>query len=213
MTSFPWIDVVILAGLIVLNGLFSMAELAIVSARPARLRVAADKGSVAARTALAMQDDPGKLLSTTQIGITLIAVVSGAFSGASLGRPVGDWLGAIGVPAAYADQAGFILVIAVTTYFSVVVGELVPKQLALRAAEPITLLATRPMALIARMVGPIVWLLDRSSRLLLGLLGVRDEGAASLTTEELHMVFDEATRSGVIEEGERAMMTGMMGLA
>jgi putative hemolysin len=112
--SFPWTDVLIIAGLIVLNGLFAMAELAIVSARPARLRIAADKGSRGARLALAMQGDPGKLLSTTQIGITLIAIISGAFSGASLGKPMGQLLAMVGVPAAYADEAGFTLVIAIT---------------------------------------------------------------------------------------------------
>jgi putative hemolysin len=156
-------------GLVVLNGLFSMSELAIVSARPARLKVAAEAGSRGARTALELAADPGKFLSTVQIGITLVGI-AGAYSGASLGGPVGERLAAAGVPARYAGEAGFILVIAVTTYLSLVVGELVPKQLALRAAEPIAIVAARPMVLIARINAPFVWALDRSSGLLLRLL-------------------------------------------
>ena len=135
MTPFPWTDVLVIAGLILLNGLFAMSELAIVSARPARLKVAADKGSGGARCALALTTDPGKFLSTVQIGITLVAIISGAYSGASLGGPTGERLVALGVPQRYAGEAGFALVIVITTYFSVIIGELVPKQLALRLVE------------------------------------------------------------------------------
>ncbi|MEW9854787.1 hemolysin family protein [Novosphingobium sp. M1R2S20] len=213
MTPFPWTDLVVIAALILLNGLFSMSELAIVSARPARLRVSAEKGSKAASTAIALAEDPGKFLSTVQIGITLIGIIAGAYSGASLGGPVGERLAALGVPVRFAGEAGFTLVIIATTYASVVVGELVPKQIALRAAEPIALIMALPMALLARAMGPFVWLLDRSSALLLRLLAVRRGGEGRLTAEELHMIFAEATRSGVIEEGERAMMAGVMRLA
>src|SRR5688500_7589249 len=137
MSPFPWFDVAILAGLILLNGVFSMSELAIVSARTAQLRLAAERGSKGAKTALDLAADPGKFLSTVQIGITLVSIITGAVSGAALGGPVGERLIVVGVPAEYADTAGFTVVIAVTTYLSLVVGELVPKQLALRAAMPI----------------------------------------------------------------------------
>lgn len=213
MTPFPWPDVFVIVGLVVLNGLFSMSELAIVSARPARLKVAAEAGSRGARTALALAADPGKFLSTVQIGITLVGIVAGAYSGASLGGPVGERLAAAGVPARYAGEAGFVLVIAVTTYLSLVVGELVPKQLALRAAEPIAILAARPMVLIARVNAPFVWALDRSSGLLLRLLRLNKGTEQEVTAEELQMIFAEATRSGVIEEDERALMTSVMRLA
>ena len=213
MTHFPWSDVLVIAGLILLNGLFSMSELAIVSARPARLKVAAERGSAGARTALALAADPGRFLSTVQIGITLVGIIAGAYSGASLGGPVGERMEAAGLPHEYADDAGFALVIAATTYFSLVIGELVPKQLALRHAEGIALLAARPMALIARITAPLVWLLDTSSSWLLRLLGVSRKGEAAVTAEELHMIFAEATRSGVIEEDERQIMTGIMRLA
>ncbi|GAO54148.1 MULTISPECIES: hemolysin family protein [unclassified Novosphingobium] len=213
MTPFPWPDVFVIVGLVVLNGLFSMSELAIVSARPARLKVAAEAGSRGARTALELAADPGKFLSTVQIGITLVGIVAGAYSGASLGGPVGERLAAAGVPARYAGEAGFILVIAITTYLSLVVGELVPKQLALRAAEPIAIVAARPMVLIARINAPFVWALDRSSGLLLRLLRLNKGAEQEVTAEELQMIFAEATRSGVIEEDERALMTSVMRLA
>ncbi len=213
MTPFPLTDVAIIAGLILLNGLFSMSELAIVSARPARLRVQAERGHHGAKTALALATDPGKFLSTVQIGITLVGIIAGAYSGASLGGPTGERLALLGVPADYADVAGFTLVIVLTTYFSLVVGELVPKQVALRAAEPIAMVAAVPMAVVARVTAPFVWLLDRSSSLLLRLMGVSHGGEGGVTAEELHMIFAEATRSGAIEEDERQIMTGIMKLA
>ena len=213
MTPFPWSDVLIIAGLILLNGIFSMSELAIVSARTAQLRVAADGGSRGADTAIALAADPGKFLSTVQIGITLVGIIAGAYSGASLGGPVGQRLAMLGVPMEYAANAGFALVIVLTTYFSLVVGELVPKQLALRNAFPIAIAMSRPMAFIARVCAPFVWLLDRSSSLLVRLLGVSHKGQHGVSAEELHMLFAEATRSGVLEEGERAIMSGIMRLA
>lgn len=213
MTPFPLTDVAIIAGLILLNGVFSMSELAIVSARPARLKVQAERGHHGAKTALGLASDPGKFLSTVQIGITLVGIIAGAYSGASLGGPTGERLALLGVPGNYADVAGFALVIVLTTYFSLVVGELVPKQLALRAAEPIAMAAALPMAVVARITAPFVWLLDRSSSLLLRLMGVSHSGEAGVTAEELHMIFAEATRSGAIEEDERQIMTGIMKLA
>jgi len=213
VTPFPWTDLIIIACLILVNGLFAMSELAIVSARSSRLRISAKDGSNSARLALEMAADPGEFLSTVQIGITLIGIIAGAYSGASLGAPVGERLAAIGFPSVYAPQAGFALVIIATTYFSLVIGELVPKQLALRAAEPIALFMARPMALLARLMAPIVWLLDRSSALVLRLMAVRRSGQARITAEELQMIFAEATHSGVIEEDERAMMSGIMRLA
>lgn len=213
VTPFPWTDLLIIAGLILINGLFSMSELAIVSARSARLKVSAEKGSGAAQTALDLAADPGRFLSTVQIGITLIGIIAGAYSGASLGGPVGERVALLGVPERFAAELGFALVIIATTYASVVVGELVPKQLALRMAEPVALIMARPMALLAKAMAPFVWLLDRSSALILRLFSIRGGDSEQLTAEELHMIFAEATRTGVIEEEERAMMTGVMRLA
>lgn len=213
MTPFPWTDLLIIAGLIVLNGVFAMSELAIVSARTARLKASAEKGTKGAKIALSLAADPGKFLSTVQIGITLIGIVAGAYSGASLGTPVGERLAAIGFPAEYAEQAGFVSVIALTTYFSLVVGELVPKQVALRAAVPIALVMAAPMALLAKVAAPVVWVLDASSGLLIRLLGVRPGGQSSLSAEELQVLFAEATRTGVIETEQQQMLQGVVRLA
>jgi putative hemolysin len=212
MAPFPWYDLAILAGLILVNGIFSMSELAIVSARTAKLRLAAEKGSGGAKTALALAAEPGKFLATVQIGITLVAVIAGAFSGATLGGPVAERLATLGLEPNTAERVSLALVIGLTTFFTLVVGELVPKQIALRAAVPLALVMARPMALFARVAAPFVWLLDTSSSLILQALGMHHRGEHRLTAEELQMIFAEATRSGVIEEGERAMLSGIMRL-
>lgn len=213
MTPFPWPDLIILGCLIVINGVFAMSELAIVSARTTQLQGSADKGSTSARLAMDLAADPGKFLSTVQIGITLIGIIAGAYSGATLGGPVGERLAALGVSAEYAGQAGFAVVIALTTYLSLVVGELVPKQLALRAAVPIALVMARPMVILARIAAPLVWILDTSSGLLIRLFGVRPGGQASVTAEELHMIFADATHSGVIEADQHQILSGAVRLA
>lgn len=210
MSPFPWHYFIALVGLIVLNGVFAMSELAIVSAKSSRLRMAAERGSKNAAAALALAQDPGKFLSTVQIGITLIGIIAGAVSGAALGGPVGERIALLGIDPAVAGEIGFVAVIALTTYLSLVVGELVPKQLALRAAEPIAMIMARPMQLLAAIAAPFVWLLDTSSGALMRLLGVRHSGESALTAEELQMIFTDATNSGVIDEQERKVLSGIM---
>lgn len=213
MTPFPWTDLFIIAGLIVLNGVFAMSELAIVSAKTSTLKAKAEEGSVSARTAIRLAAEPGRFLSTVQIGITLIGIVAGAYSGTSLGGPVGERLASLGVPDDMAAAAGFAVVIAITTYFSVVIGELVPKQLALRAAVPMSLVMARPMDFLARIAAPAVWVLDKSSAGLIALFGIRSKGQPSVTAEELQMIFADATRSGVIEHDQHQILTGVVRLA
>jgi putative hemolysin len=206
---FPWLSVAIILALIVLNGLFAMCELAIVSARKARLQAMVKVGRSGAATALKLQANPGRLLSTVQIGITLISILTGAFSGAALEVPVGQRLALIGIPAHY----GFAVTIVVTTYVSLIAGELVPKQFALRSPEPIATLAAVPMDWFARATGPIGWLLDRTSAAIFRLLGLQRETDKHVTAEELHLIVAEASRSGVIEESERAIISGVVRLA
>ena len=194
MTPFPWIDLAVIGALVLVNAAFAMSELAIVSARPARLRLLAERGSKGAAVALELAEDPGRFLSTAQSGITLIGVIAGAFSGVSLEKPLGERLVALGLPAHWGHDAGFAVAIALTTYLNLVVGELVPKQLALRAAEPIATFSARPMAAFARAAAPMVWLLDRSSALLLRLIGVRAKSKPAVTEEELHLMIHEASR-------------------
>ena len=213
LPSFPWIDVAIILALVALNGVFAMSELAIVSARRARLEGLARAGKRGARTAIDLASDPGKFLSTVQIGITLIGIIAGAYSGASLGTPTAARIEMLGIEKETAETAGFAIVIALTTYASLIVGELVPKQFALRSPEPIALLVATPMLWLSKLTAPLVWLLDRSSALIFRLLGMNRESENRVTAEELHMLVAEATSSGVIEEHERSIISGVVRLA
>ena len=213
VTPFPWTDLAIILALVVLNGVFAMSELAIVSAKTSTLEAKAEAGSTSARIAIALAAEPGKFLSTVQIGITLIGIINGAYSGASLGGPVGERLAALGLPPQYADETGFAVVIAFTTYISLIIGELVPKQLALQVAVPVSLVMARPMAFMAKAAAPLVWLLDSSSAAIIRLFGIRNGDEGRVTAEELQMIFAEATRSGVIEDEQRQLLTGVVRLA
>ena len=214
MTPFPWSDVAIIAVLILLNGLFAMSELAIVSSRDPRLQAAEKRGSRGAKIARQLAADPGRFLSTVQVGITLIGILAGAYSGASLGQPVADRLGAwFGLDDQHAEAAGFAVVIGITTYFSLIAGELVPKQFALRTPERIAITMAVPMYWLSRVAAPLVWLLDNSSALIFRLLGLNRESEDRVTAEELHLIVAEASKSGVIEESERAIISGVVRLA
>lgn len=213
LPPFPWIDVAIILALIALNGVFAMSELAIVSARKARLEAMVRAGKRGARTAISLASDPGKFLSTVQIGITLIGIIAGAYSGASLGMPTAARIEAWGVAHETAETIGFAIVIALTTYASLIVGELVPKQFALRSPEPIAVLVATPMKWLARITAPVVWVLDQSSALVFRVLGMNRESENRVTAEELHMLVAEATHSGVIEEHERSIISGVVRLA
>ena len=212
-SPFPWFDVVIILFLVALNGVFAMSELAIVSAREARLKAMAKAGRPGAQTALDLAADPGRFLSTVQIGITLIGILAGAYSGASLGGPVAERLALLGLDPETARTAGFVLVIALTTYASLIIGELVPKQFALRAPEPIAAFVATPMHWLSRATAPLVWLLDQTSALIFRLLRLQRESKTRVTAEELHMVVAEAHHAGVLEENERAIISGVVRLA
>jgi len=213
LLPFPWLDVVLILALIALNGLFAMSELAIVSSRDARLKAMAKSGSKGARVALDLAAEPGRFLSTVQIGITLIGILAGAYSGASLGRPVGQRLALLGVDPETAATLGFVLVIVATTFVSLIVGELVPKQFALRSPEPIAAIMARPMLWMSKLTAPFVWLLDRTSAGIFKAIGLNRENQNHVTAEELHLVVAEAQTAGVLEESERAIISGIVRLA
>jgi len=214
LTPFPWGDLAIILALIALNGVFAMSELAIVSARRARLDAITRKSQLkGAQTAISLASNPGRFLSTVQIGITLIGIIAGAYSGASLSGPVAERLVLLGLPTNWSDDVGFGLVIGLTTFASLIIGELVPKQFALRAPEPIAVVMAVPMVMLARITAPIVWLLDRTSALIFRLLGMNRESDSHVTAEELHLIVAEASKSGIIEESERAIISGVVRLA
>ena len=210
---FPWLDLLLILALVAINGILSMSELAIVSAREARLKAMAKTGSAGAKCALELAAEPGRFLSTVQIGITLIGILAGAFSGARLGVPVGDRLALLGIDPATAQTVGFGLVIVVTTFASLVIGELVPKQFALRNPEAIAAIMSRPMMWMSKATAPFVWLLDRTSALIFRSLGLTRENKNVVTAEELHLVVAEAQTAGVLDEDERAIISGIVRLA
>ncbi|WP_435163936.1 hemolysin family protein [Falsirhodobacter sp. 1013] len=206
-----YLEILIVAVLIVINGALAMSEMAVVSARPARLRNMSEGGSTAAATALRLAADPGRFLSTVQIGITLVGVLSGAFSGATLGGRFAAFLASNNVP--FADTLGVGLVVVVITYLSLIVGELVPKQIALKNPEAVAVSVAPAMLLLSKIGAPIVWVLDVSGRGLLKLLRVQNEEKNRVTDEEVRTILAEAHVEGVIETGERHMLTGVMRLA
>jgi putative hemolysin len=213
LEPFPWLDLVTILFLVALNGVFAMSELAIVSSRKPRLKALARAGRRGAQTAHDLASDPGRFLSTVQIGITLIGILAGAYSGASLGGPAGDRIALLGIDPDTAQTLGFALVIGLTTYASLVIGELVPKQFALRSPETIAVLVAPPMLWLSRATAPIVWLLDRTSALIFRLLRLNRESSDHVTAEDLHLVVAEAATAGVLEESERALISSVVRLA
>ncbi len=206
------IEILVILALIVINGVLAMSELAIVSARPGRLKTLEGK-SRGARMALRLAENPGHFLSTVQIGITAVGVLSGALSGATLGLRLEQWLVSQGVEPDWAATLGVGGVVVAITYFSLIVGELVPKQLALRNAEGVAIRMAPAMTLLSIIGAPLVWFLDRSGRLLLWLLGQRGSSENRVTEEEVHVLLAEAHEGGVLETEEREMITGVMRLS
>lgn len=206
-------EILVVLALTILNGVLAMSELAVVSSRTARLKVLSDQGNKGAATALRLADNPGRFLSTVQIGITLVGVLSGAFSGATLGTRLSEWLGSHGFSASVADTLGVGLVVVAITYLSLILGELVPKQIALRDPERIAARVAPTMSLLARIGAPLVFLLDVSGKAVLALLGQKGESEEKVTEEEVRTIIAEAETAGVLERDEREMIAGVMRLA
>ena len=206
------LELAIIVVLIVVNGLLSMSELAIVSSRPARLKILAQKQTRGAEIALKLASDRGRFLSTVQIGITLVGILSGAFSGATLGQRLTEWLVGLGMSQSAADILGIGLVVTVITYATLIMGELVPKQVALRNPELIAVKVAPAMDFLARISMPLVVLLDVSGQFILALLGRSAEAEAKISEDEIHHVVREAEGAGVLEPGEKEMIAGVMRL-
>lgn len=207
------LEILIVLLLTMFNGVLAMSELAIVSARPARLKVMAAEGSRGAEIALDLGTEPGRFLSSVQIGITLVGVLSGAFSGATLGARLAAALIDSGLSPALAQALGVGGVVVLITYLSLIVGELVPKQIALRAPEAVAVRISPLILFISRIAAPIVWLLDKSGNVLLRLLGQSGESDRSISDEEIRVMLSEARTAGVIEPAETEMIAGVMRIA
>ncbi|TCZ55029.1 HlyC/CorC family transporter [Roseicella aquatilis] len=208
-----WFEIGVILLLVALNGAFALSELAIVSARRGRLLAMQRAGSPGASAALALAEDPQRFLPTVQVGISLVGILAGVFGGAQLAGPLGEALTRIPGLAPFATQASFALVVLAIAYANLILGELVPKQLALRDPERFAVAVARPMARLSRVTAPIVWVLSRSSSGVLRLFGAHRPQDQSVTEEEVKAVVAEGAQVGALEHEERHMIERVLRLA
>ncbi len=204
-------EFLIVLALILLNGFFAMSEMSVMTSRKSRLKQQATTSKRAAR-ALELSEKPENFLSTVQIGITLIGILTGVYGGESIGLMIGDWLRQLAPGFGYADLTGKALAVALITYLTLIFGELVPKRLALTRSEDIASFVAVPMSWLARIAAPGVWLLSRSTQLVLRVVGLGKTESASVSEEEIRMLVAESHEQGVIDSHERDMMNRVMRL-
>jgi putative hemolysin len=205
-------EVLFLAVLIVLNGVFALSEIAVVSARKTRLQQWADEGRSSAAVALRLANEPGRFLSTIQVGITTIGVLSGAVAVASVAQPLAAGLAQVPVLAPYSEGFAIGIVVLVVTYLSVVIGELVPKRLALIDPEAIASVIALPMEWLSRVASPLVRFFNLSSEAVLRLVGARQAAGSPVTEEEIKVLMEQGTEAGVFEESEQALVSNILRL-
>lgn len=205
-------DLALLLFLILLNGIFAMSEIAVVSSRKARLQRLAENGSPGAHSALALHNEPANFLSTIQVGITSVGILSGAIGETALADPLTTWLSQFAWLEGYARGIALTLVVIGLTYFSVVVGELVPKRLGLLAPEGTASLIARPMNTLSRFARPVVWLLSTSSSLLLSLMGARRKEEPPVTDDEINVLMGQGAEAGVFHESEQEIVSNVLRL-
>lgn len=206
-------ELLIILLLIILNGIFSMSEIAIVSSRKTRLEQAAKSGNSGARIALKLAGEPNTFLSTVQIGITLIGIVTGVFGGASMAEMLAPTFAKIPLLAPYSQTIALTLVVLLITYLSLVVGELVPKRIGMNAPEKIAMLVARPMDILSRVTAPFVWLLSKSTEFLLTIFQVKTSEEAPVTEAEIRSLIGHGTRSGIFEEIEQDIVERVFNLS
>ena len=207
-----WIDVFFLVLLVLLNGLFAMSEIALITSRRARLQQFKENKTPGAQRAMDLNDDPTKALSTIQVGITSIGILLGIVGESALAGPVSDFLVVVGLGRDTANVVSVVLVVILVTYFSIVVGELVPKRLGQLAPEKIACRVASPIYILSWIAAPFVRLLSSSTRLFLRLFGLRGDEREQVTEEEIHALIDEGEESGVIERVERDMVRNIFRL-
>jgi putative hemolysin len=207
------LEIAVILLLVLINGTFSMSELAIVSSRRARLMAMQRAGKPGAAAALALAEDPSRFLPTVQVGITLVGIFAGAYAGQGMGQRLGEVLALIPGMAPYANQVALFLVVLMITYLSLILGELVPKQFALRNPEGVAVLVARPMTALSRFASPMVWLLSHSSALVLRILGASAPVDSAVTEEEVKAVVAEGAQAGALEKQEHHMIERVLRLA
>jgi putative hemolysin len=205
-----FLELLVLALLILLNGFFAMSEIAIVSARKVRLQEMAKAGKRGAAAALMLIDDPVRFLSTVQVGITLVGIVAGVYSGATFAEPLAEYLKRVTPITTYSEEIAFILVVVAVTYFSLVIGELVPKRVALNHAETIAAAVAPLMNLLAIVGAPFVWFLGASTHAVLALLRLKPASDSAVTEEEVKALIAEGAMAGVFQPAERELIEGVL---
>jgi len=205
-------ETLLIAVLLLLNGLFVMSEMAVVSSRKARLQQMGNEGKKSALRALHLAQNPGTFLSTVQMGITLIGIIMGALGGATLSAPLAELFRHWRLSAAYADTLAFVIIVVLITALTLLLGELVPKRVALNNPEPIAAAISGPMTLLSQVFRPLVWLLGKSTDAILKVLGIKPGAESTVTEEEIQLMIDQGAEAGVIEEAEQDMVQGVFSL-
>ena len=205
-------EIAVIFVLLLINAFFSLSEMAIVSASKPILRQRAKQGDRRALTALRLAEDPGNFLSTVQVGITLVGTLAGAYGGAAIADKVAPAFEAIPGIGAYGESVSVAVVVTAITYFSVIIGELIPKQLALGNAEALAVFVARPMSVLSKIAAPVVFLFEFSANLLMRLTGMLSKSADEVTEAEVHAVLAEGAESGVIEKEEHDILRRIIGL-
>jgi putative hemolysin len=209
----PLVEISLIFLLLIINGIFSMSELAIISARKIRLQQKSEDGDQSARVALELIDSPNRLLSTVQIGITLVGILAGGIGGATLAERLGALLANVDLLKPYATGLAFAIVILLTTYFTLVIGELIPKRLAMNNPEKIAMSMAKPMRFLSRITSPAVSVLSASTDLGLRLLGITPPAEPPVTEEEIKVLMEQGTQVGVFEAAEQDMIEGVFRLS
>lgn len=205
-------DLLLIVLLILLNGVFAMSEIAVVSSRKSRLQNLADDGSLGAEAALRLHQEPASFLSTIQVGITLVGILNGAVGEAAIADPLAEWFSRVPLLEPYARGIALTITVVMLTYFSVVVGELVPKRLALLAPEGIAALMARPMMILARITHPLVVILSGSCSALLRLVGARRKDEPPVTDDEIKVLMEQGAEAGVFHESEQEIVSNVLRL-
>lgn len=205
-------EILIILVVILLNAVFVLSEMSVASSRKARIQQRINEGDKGARTALDLIQNPNLFLATVQIGITLIGVLVGAVGGATLSQPLAGWLARIPLIAAYANSIALAIVVIGITFVSIILGELVPKRIALHNPERIASALAGPMLIVSRLFSPFVWLLGRVTDSFLKLLGIKPGSEPPVTEEEIQLLIDQGTQAGVFEEAEQDMVEGVFSL-
>ncbi|HEX6030724.1 MAG TPA: CNNM domain-containing protein, partial [Tepidiformaceae bacterium] len=206
------VEIVIIVALVLVNGLLAMSELALVSARRLRLKQRADQGDAGAAAALELAGEPNRFLSTAQIGITTVGIFAGAFGGATLAGKLAGYLQDQGLSQGVADGAAVAVVVLMITYLSLIIGELVPKRLALRNPERVASRVSRPMRLLSRLAAPVVAVLSVSTEAVLRVLRATSPPRSDITDEEIRLLLEQSTEAGIIDEAEEELAVAVFRL-